>query len=228
MSKRLARPKKQAIYGSLQQSIDLLGKSKVLVAGEVAPHWHYGTPGKIPIRYTEETFRRCADLNKQGSSDWRLVYVTGRSLREQRQIVGVDTNHQPCFFNNDWWLKDQENDWATRNSESGYHLLDFKGRFGRTSWQRQEEEIVKLAEEWNLPVKRADEHIISEAAISNYQINKERLLRTWYHWGYSLGFGRVRVFVGCFYQFGWCVDRSHPGFVGGDCLRVCLSLEFQN
>ncbi len=207
------------------KAIEILGKTKVLTAFQAEKAWPGITAGEASIRYSEETLRECARANAIAEADWRLVYVHGISLRRQREIIGTNRKRQPCYYDNNWWLGNGDDEWAFFETESDYYLLDFKGRFGRTSWQNQEDKIVELGPEF----ERAHETVVSEAAISFYQIFKERLLETWYHWGRSLDSIGGRVGVGDFDSEGWGVDHYYPDWGGiGDDLRVCLFRKFQN
>ena len=206
------------------KAIEILGKAKVITAFQAEKTWPGRTVGEFPIRYSEDALRECAEANAKGEADWRLVYIHGVSLRRQREILGVSCKRQPCYYDNNWWLGNRDDEWALFQPESGYYLLDFKGRFGRTSWQNQEDKIAELGPE----LERAHETVVSEAAISFYQVSKERLLGIWYHWGRSLDSDGDRVLVGFFVSEGWFVRRCHPDWDGLGSLRVCLSRKFQN
>ena len=210
---------------TLARAINILDAAKVVTSDQAAK-----AQGKLPaavtplIRYTEATLRECAKTNKQGLTDWRLVHAYGHSLREQRQLFGTDPNHQPCFYNNSWWMETKEDSWATQQPEAGYYLIDFKGRWVSTSWQNQENEIARLG--YNT-YERAHEAVVSEALLSIYQTHQERLLENWYHWGGNLDSDGDPVYVGGFDHDGLDVNGCPPDWGDGSSLRVCLSRKFQ-
>lgn len=225
MRKFLANPRKFSSGGvSLVRALSILGDRKVLTADQASKAQNQPVPENVPIRYSEATLRECAEQNRTAGTDWRLVYVFGLSLREQREMKGVNSDHQPCFYNLDWWLKKEEDDWATQKPESGYHLTDFNGRWGRTSWQNQENEIKKLGSDY----ERTHEAVVSESILSIYQTTQERLLENWYHWGKNRDSCGSRVCVGGFGQGGLDVDGYSPDWGGSDWMRVCVSRKFQS
>jgi hypothetical protein len=174
------------------------------------------------IRYFEDTFRKCAEMNQSGQSDYYLIYQLPLSFREQRDIIGVDRNVQPCFFPNEWWLGDKyEDGWAKSPPEAGYVLIDMKGRFNNTSWSDQNIRIAQMGEQY----KRADERVFTQALISIFKTYGQRL-HTWtYHWGRIKESEGYRVFVGGFDHSGLNVNNSHPS-CGDDNLFACVSRKF--
>ena len=211
---------------TLVRATRILGSGKVLSTEQATKAWGLPKPGETLIRYSEEDLREAAEENKTGA-DWRLVYFSGQSLREQHAKRGDNPESQPCFYKSwDWWLKSKEDEWANRKPVPGYYLLDFRGRFGRTSWDRQNEEIVKLGSNF----ERTHEAVVTEAAMSFFMTTGERLLGDFYHWGPSETSNGLRVRVGCFDENGWCVGSyRNPGYVGSDSsLRVCLSRKFRS
>jgi len=217
--------KKKPAY--LIRAIRILGERRVFSPEQVASALNpfrkrVGLPELVPpqgveIPYSDEVLKKHAD------GKWLLIYSYGLSLREQRQMVGVDPNHQPCVYNNDWWLKQKEDSWATKGVKPGWYLVCLEGRYGSQTWQSQEESIQK---EWGQDYDRADEHLMGEAYLSAFLITRERPLGNFYHWGKSLGSDGSRVGVGRFDRVGLYVD----GYWGGgydDYLRVCLLRKFQ-
>ncbi|MBI4122288.1 MAG: hypothetical protein HY461_03070 [Parcubacteria group bacterium] len=201
---------------SEKAAIAVLGSGKVLTQGQAKGETEF------QIRYSEDTLRACAKENAEIGTDWRLVYLRGNSLREERERVGTNRKCQPCFYNNDWWLSEREADWATEKFEAGYYLIDFNGRFSQTSWQNQNKEVEKLVPDF----ERAHEAAVTEAALRIFEATGERLLPNWYHWGCSLDSHGHRVFVGFFVSRGWNVYDCHPDYDDFD-LRVCLFRKFQ-
>lgn len=205
----------------IAQALNILGDRNVLTADQVAKAWcREGQCLDQTIRYSEITLRECAEQNRQGLADWRLVYILGLSLREQHQIRGTDHNCQPCFFNGlDWWLDKKEDFWATQKPESGYYLIDFKGRCRWTSWQIKENEIKKLGSDY----ERAHEAIASEAVFSFYLTHQERLLEDWCHWGKNRDSHGDRVGVGVFRQhMGLRIEHCLPHWDDDGYLRMCV------
>ena len=201
---------------------NVLGADKVITAQQSADTWKVEAPQNPTIRYSGEILRSCVQSNRESGRDFRLVYLQGMSLRELRDKVGISTDNQPCVYNNDWWLQKSENAWATQKFEPGYYLIDFNGRFPRTSWNRQGEEIAKLSN-----YERASEAAVGEAVITNFKVyDGERLLENWSHWGDCLVSVGYRVCVGVFDGGGLGVDYGHPSLDGGDRLRVCLLRKF--
>lgn len=219
----LVNPKKFSSGGvSLVRAVNILGNRKVLTAEQAAKARNQKAPENASIRYSEAVLRECAEQNRTAGTDWRLVYVFGLSLREQRKQVGTGLNG---FYNTDWWLEKKEDGWSTEEPHASYYLIDFNGRWGMTNWANQEAEIQKLG----LNFERAHEAVVSEAILSIFQNTGERLLENWYHWGRSLTSYGYRVYVGCFGRDGLRVlGFCGPGWVGDDCLRVCLVRKFQS
>lgn len=214
----------QVIFQStLPKPFDILGRSKVVLAEETL-YWGREVPKEVPLFFSEDALKKCAEENEQGMADWRLFYAHGLSLRQQREIMGTNIKKQPCFDKSfDWWLQPQQDSWATQATLAGYHLIDFKGRWPSTSWDQQDENVSFLGDQY----ERAHEAVVTEGAFNFFLIHKERLLPNWYHWGRNLSSDGARVYVGFFGQRGWYVYGARPGYVGHDYLRVCLSVKFQ-
>ena len=205
------------------KAVSVLGKGKIITLAQATAAWPgVEVPVTVPIRYSAETLQECACENRENGTDWRLVYVHGLSLREQRDQIGTNRNHQPCFYNNDWWLQEKEGEWANFKPESGYFLIDFNGRFGSTAWKKQEKKIAELGHQF----ERAHETVVAEAILSVFKTTRERLLESWYHWGKSLASVGRRVVVGCFDRDGLSVYSCHPDWDGRGYLRVCLLRKF--
>ncbi|MBI2454080.1 MAG: hypothetical protein HYV54_00690 [Parcubacteria group bacterium] len=203
--------------------ITVLGERKVITTAQAVVAWPGASiPANVPIRYSEETLQECARENQGGGTDWRLVYIHGLSLREQRKQIGVNRDHQPCFYNSDWWLQEKEDGWANFKPESGYYLVDFNGRFGLTSWKKQDKKIAELGDQF----ERTHETVVAEAVLSIFKTTQERLLENRYHWGVSLDSVGLRVLVGLFDRRGLVVSRYHPDWDDCGHLRVCLFRKF--
>lgn len=208
---------------TIVRALNILGADKVVTAEQSGKTWGYEAPANTPIRYSEEVLRQCAQSNREAGTDFRLVYLQGLSLRELRQKIGTDKKSQPCVYNNDWWLKSEQDGWANEKPEAGYYLIDFNGRFARTSWDNQEKEIAKLQN-----YDRAHEASVAEAIVTIFKITGERLLEGWYHWGRALTAYGNRACVGSFDTVGLGVDYDDPSFGNFDDLHVCLLRKFTN
>ncbi len=177
-----------------QIAAEILGSNKVVGYLDVMDAWGViDKPEAEPIvNFSEATLKQCAEENKRGVADWRLVYVNGFSLRKQEEIRGRNRKNQPCFDPDyTWWLESQQDSWATKSIEAGYRLLNFKKNFSNMTWQTQNDEIAKLGERF----EKAEEQAVTEASFSIFMIKKERLLKDWYHRGrfQSSSDGHVRV-----------------------------------
>lgn len=178
---------------TLVRAVSIFGKSKDIIAEQTSRVWGVETPKDIPVRYSEKTLRQCAEENKLGIADWRIIYYLGQSLREQREKRSIDQKCQPCFYSNDWWLKSEEDNWATKKMEAGYYLINFVGQCSNMTWDQQETEIAKLGDKY----ERCHEAIFSEAILTIFMVNNgERIAEKWYHWGVSVASIGILVCVG--------------------------------
>jgi hypothetical protein len=196
-------------------------KIKIIGHEGVANFWGITVPQDIRIRYSEETLREAIAANQNGEQ-WALAFYSGMSLRQMREKKGTNKSNQPCFYNNDWWLKSSEDSWATKNMEPGYYLLNFNGKFANKKWSDQEGLTTALGSMY----ERAHENVVSETVISNFGVhNGERLLENWYHWGKETDSGGGRVCVGDFGSDGFDVAGYSPGS-SHDRLRVVVFRKF--
>ena len=214
-------PETELLNETERMAVGILGQSNVLTRAQANGEVEF------PIRYSEDTFRTCASENEEQGCDWRLVYLRGNSLAEEEKRVGIDPKRQPCFFDNSWWLGGLIGRWfreVPRRFEPGYYLIDFNGRFGRTSWPRQEQAIRTLGPQF----QRAHEAMVTEAALRIFEATGARLLFWSYHWGYAVNYLSNRVQVGYFHAEGWCVDYTPALWDRNDQLRVCLLRKFES
>jgi len=198
-----------------------LANERIKIIGHepVANMWGIVVPGDIQIRYSEASLRESIEANAKGEQ-WALGYYSGQNPRQMRQKIGTGST---CFYNNDWWLANKEDFWATKtNIEPGYYLLNFNGKFADKNWDTQERLIGELG-----PVyKRCHEFVVSETVLSNYRIhNSERLLENWYHWGEEFDSDRYCVAVGYFDSSGFYVNDDTPSYSNG-ILRVVVARKF--
>jgi len=221
----LANPHKFSQGGlTIVRAINILGQAKVITAEQAAKSWGLEASKDAPIHYSEETLRKCAEESKQGKADWRLVYINGLSLREQREKRGTSQSEQPCFYNNDWWLKPTEDSWATKKMEAGYYLINVLGQFGSMSWNKQEKAISDLGREY----ERCHEAVFSEAILTIYMVNNgERIAGNWWHWGVSADSDGNRVNVGYFHARGLRVNDDWGDSSDGS-LRVSVARKFDH
>jgi len=209
------KPEAQALLEGIASELP------VFMPDQVAAKWGMTIPENASLRYSEETLRECIEANRQ-REDWRLVYVLGLSLREQREKHGTDTNNQPCFYSdNTWWLESKDDSWAKYKPEPGYYLVNFKGQFGDQNWQNQENGITALGERF----ERCHETVFAESIQSIFMLNNERIAENWWHWGLSLDSDRDRVRVGLFDSHGLDVGYDSPAY-SRSILRVCVARKF--
>lgn len=231
MQSFLENPKRFAKNGNsitIVRAISILGADHVITSEQAGKAHNISTPANVVIPFSQKELEDVAEANKNGTASFYLVYCLGNSLKKQRSIHGIDKSKQPCFYNNDWWLKDKESFWADQQTQAGYYLLDFgpkeQGRCGATSWQNQEEKISREFPE----CERADERIVSEAVFSILIIHGKRLMENWYHWGKFSASGGRRVCVGILVSDGWRVGSCYPFWVDADSLRVVLARKCKN
>ena len=203
----------------LDRAIKVLGTDKVVTAIQAHKAWGRESPGEevSVVGLREGILQSAADTNKTGATDFRLVYCLGISLRDQREFLGVDLKKLPCYSEEDWWLAETEDSWATRNPACGYRLLDFRLRFGGLGWNVAEDEIARLGADYS----RADEVIVAEACSSVSQVHDKRLLAFEVHAGATADSKGDIVSVGLFQErvlhvFGHPKERSRSrwGVVG--------------
>lgn len=185
----------------------------------VANMWGIVVPGDIQIRYNEASLRKAIEANAK-DEQWALGYYSGQNPRQMRRKIGIGST---CFYDNNWWLKEEEDFWATKtNIEPGYYLLNFNGKFADKHWGRQESLIGELG-----PVyKRCHEFVVSETVLSNCRIhNSEKLLENWYHLGEESSSDGNRVVVGGFDSRGFDVGNDAP-LTSSDQIRVVVARKF--
>ena len=152
---------------TLARAMNILGEKKVVGMGVAATARGLKEfDPSIPIRFSEAALRDCAGENRTAHTDWRLISTLGFSLRELRDQIGTNFASQPCCCPNDWWLEQSEDNWATAKPEAAYWLIDFNGRFPRTSWNNQELEITKLCSDFI----HTPEAVVTEAITTIFQV----------------------------------------------------------
>ncbi len=166
---------------ALDLAIEIFGKDKVITAEQAAKAWELEVRADVEIRYSEETLRHCATQNRADQADWRLIFVNGLSLHQQREKLGVDSENQPGFSINVWWLKYFEDCWAKIRPEAQYYLVNMKPQFADMDWYSQERIIDRLVKEYD----RCNEAVFAEAILTVFMISGERITDHWYHWGRS-------------------------------------------
>jgi hypothetical protein len=188
-------------------AVEIFGPGKVLGCRDICRVQKIGLLDTEPtMPFSEDVLHECAGANAQGAN-WRLAYVTGLSLRQERAIMGWDRRKQPCFDPDwSWWTESAQDPWANQPAEPGYRLYDFTKRFSSLRWQDQTDEITKLGTNF----ERAEEQAVTEICFSNFLLssNKERLMLNWYHWGELRAACGSRVCVGRFGQSGFRVSNG--------------------
>ncbi|MBX4186729.1 MAG: hypothetical protein KW802_00490 [Candidatus Doudnabacteria bacterium] len=227
METYLLEPRKRLL--DISEAVAILSESKVVTAQQACEAFDRAYLAKAShafshsIPYSRDIILECGVLNRAGKADWRLVYALPFSLRQQREIVGVDRNNQHYIYGNDWWLNDKEDAWATSQPEAGYYLIDFKGRFNRTNWNDQNVRISEMGDAY----ERADERVFAQSLISIFKTHDERLHEGTYHWGRMEASDGSRVFVGDFDSGGLLVGHARPSD-DDDRLFVGVARKFQS
>lgn len=220
------------------RALSILGKRRFLSADRVGESWNqvigelrtgHSVPllkfsGSQPVRYTEETLEEVAK-----DPAWCLFFDPGFSIRDNREIIGVDPARQPCHrLDNDWWYREREDYWAKTREEPGYHLVRMEGLFQITNpaqdWEWQELQIKQMGELF----QRAPTRVIINACVSFFLLNNQK-----YFVDYS-NFGPERDSDWCYMVTSWDelgINLGHwlandwGGYWGAD-LRVCLFRKF--
>jgi hypothetical protein len=220
------------------QALVILGEQRVLSADRVVATWnrlikeqrtdHAILPLNLSatpsVWYTEETLKRIAK-----DPAWYLIYDPGFSLRENRAILGTDHDHQPCHLrDNDWWLAQREDSWATVKEEPAYHLVRMEGLFPLDNpakdWDWQEAQIRQIGEAF----VRAPTWLVVNACISCFLLNNVRYLETTYNFGPEMD-ADYCFLVTNFEQSGLNLGhwlRSDWGGYWVSGLMVCLARKF--
>lgn len=200
----------------------ILGKDKVISGQQVAGVWRRSNPDGVPIRYSEATLQQCARENASGATDWRLIYINGLSLREQREIRGTDVDYEPCFSAGaTWWLESEYNVWTMRNPDAGYYLVNFQGQLGDMTWDVQDAWVAELGGQF----ERCNEAVFAEAIQTIFMVNDgERIAEDWYHWGATVtSSSDRRLVVGCFSATKKISIDGRTIDYRDDSIRVCVS-----
>ena len=205
-------------------AVEIFGPDKVLGYRDVCRVQKAELPEIDPtMPFSEDALRECAEANAQGAN-WRLAYVVGLSLRQEREIMGWNRKKQPCFDPDwIWWLESAQDPWATAPVEPGYRLFDYTKRFASTLWGDQGTAITELGTNF----ERAEEQAVAEICFSNFLLspNKERLMPNWYHWGSFQAAVGCHVYVGRFDRRGFDV-YCYWGGIPFDGLGVVLARKF--
>ena len=185
-------------FVSVADALDILGPAKVITREQALRAW-YATELEAdpPLKYGEVVLRCCAEDNRQGQTDWRLVRIIGFSLAELYEVSQTYfLSGQPRFGPNRWWLSQDEKSWAGAFPGHGYYLVDFgprsDGRWGGVPWAEQSSNICRLGTVY----ERAHEAMVCEAVVSFAATHGEQLLASWCHWGRSVTAAGQRVCVG--------------------------------
>ena len=163
---------------SISKARRILGSKKVIPVTLFNHIWGTGYD-EAPIMYLEEDLQAFYYRNKVKDEDWRLIYYSGRSIRQLNEIIGTDKDHQPCFYKykQAWYLDKEQDFWADKTPDAGYYLINCMGLFPSLKYQDQEREIAKLGNN----LERTDPHIFTEAVMSIFKLTGERIAQDWLH-----------------------------------------------
>lgn len=201
---------------SFEDAAGILGKDRVLGHAEVAEAW--GAPvltgPSVEIRYSAETLQWAARENKRGAH-WMLGFSRASGLLEQYR-----TKTSLFSAARGAWLADM--DGLPSTFVPGYYLVDFHGRFGKTTWSDQETAIDRMGPQF----VRANESVVVGMALSMKMIQGREPLADHQHWGCSTDIhgGRIavgRTSVGC----GMEVMFIHPQTRVYPVLRACVMVK---
>ena len=215
---------------TIQQAIQILGAGKVITEKVSVQAWKLPDLGDIPLRYKKATLIWAQNENSLGNADWRLIWVNGLSLIEQRNIKGTDCDNHSCFDDNDWWLDDerkywlnkgQRSYWAEGKPEEGYYLINLHGLFANTHWNIQNQGITKLERQ-----ERTNETVFSEVIQTIFFVTKELIADDWRHSGSFID-GRIHQHVTIkFGSSGLYVNGHARNILYSDSIRVSIYRKF--
>ncbi len=202
---------------SLSLAKKILGRRKIITVVNFNKIWRDVFPD-FPIRYTEEDLREAALRNEQGD-DWRLIFYGGGSIAQLRGVFGIDPASQPCFDNNnfDWYLREEEADWAKKGARAGYYLINFRGKFKGFNHDHQEKHL----KEQYFELERTSPQIFTEAIFSIFILTGEEIASSWRHWSSVKAANGLFVNVGPLNFGGYKVSVEYPS-IANDALRVSI------
>lgn len=167
------------------RAINILGKKRIISTREACGYWKkkmrvYETFSAEEISYSDKTLREAARQNKEGKASWDLIYIIGITLPEQRALLGIDPQSQPCFRPGyDWFLDETEKFWAEKETTKGdYYLINFKD-FGTHGLTYPEQ--LKKVEELGPGYEVVDPHMLAESLISIRNHTNENIANFWTH-----------------------------------------------
>ncbi len=178
----------------VEDAYKILGENNVLAQYQAAEAWRIPMGEKVPVRYSRSTLERCAKENAGKQACWWLVFIQALSLLRQCGVLS-SRREGALFSPRRGWLEQAEGNIglnATDVFSPGYYLLDLAGRFGRVPWSDQEEEIKRLGHSF----ARANEAVVSEAALSIRMVFGRSPLGSFRHWGVTTNERGERIAVG--------------------------------
>ncbi len=212
---------------TLDMAIKTLGYQKVITADAEAKTWGKVIVAHVSIRYTEATLLQAAQENKSGQADWRLIFVSGYSLREQLKILGTNEKKQPCFYKGldggMWFLDSKEDGWSTRRNQAGYYLIDFRPHWDGMDHDKQGARLKKMGPKF----ERVDPAVFSSAVLTDFKVSGVRLINYhehWYHWSEVMSSSGNFITVGLVPE-GLRIN-AYPVYNGASQLRVCIFWKF--
>lgn len=187
---------------TMVRSIKLLGQEKIISNFKVHELWGIQQQKNLfllpeVIRYSDKTLREAARQNKNHEASWYLIYIMGITLPEQRKLLGIEPQSQPCFRSGyDWFLNEKESFWADKKPTNGnYYLINFKD-FGTCGLPYPEQ--LKKVEELGPGYDVIDPHILAESIISIRKNTNEGIANFWTHRSSVLNSKNEHVCVGDF------------------------------
>lgn len=172
------------------------------------------------IPFSQETLEMAANKEWRGKRAILWAAPPGITMLKLREIFGTDPNHQPCIYNNDWWLSEA---FAKETLRPGYHLtlVELPRETKNKSYKRQKALMTKQ-EQLVKPVE------LTFLALTNFIINNnDRILKNGYFRTDMLGSGGSAVYLGRFVSGGFHVGiRYWPPDSAGCRIGLLLSRKF--
>jgi hypothetical protein len=215
-----------------------LGERRFLSAERVVSEWNKLIKEKrsqhsiAPIEISADLqIPYTADTLNEFSRDtgWYLIYDPGFSLINNRLIIGTDPSHPPCHReDNDWWLVEREQRWASKTESPGYYLVKMEGILtldnAAKDWDWQDEQIKQMGKK----LQRASTRVVVNAMVSCYLLNGEKHLDKYSFFGPEVDADWCLLVTGWDehgINLGHWLRNDWGGYWGAD-LRVCLSYKY--
>lgn len=185
------------------RALNILGPERILEKSKVHKLWEklyepYENMFEEEILYSDKTLHEAARQNKEKEASWYLIYIMGITLPEQRKLLGIEPQSQPCFRSGyDWFLEEKEGFWANKKptKTQTHYLINFKD-FGTCGLPYPEQ--LKKVEELGPGYDVIDPHILAESIISIRKNTNEGIANFWTHRSSVLNSKNEHVCVGDF------------------------------